>query len=212
MTEGFSGENKCTVMPALKGPEYESAVKRGAAAKTKAPVCASQSVRAGDSFCVLQVGTVGVAGPPATSIQEGVPADHRTFVQHTALVLVRPANGSMQRNEVFTAEQMRTGLGQVEWKHSGLLPMNPREVRLHTTQPAPCIAYMLSRHISHSKRMCTPHPEPRNSGGDSQPQAMLVRSCVKRIEVMNVRIVVMDFRLLVMKLHPMVMKVSITVI
>ena len=174
-------------------------------------MCASQSVRAGDSFCVLQVGTVGVAGPPATSMHEGLPADHHTFVQHAALVLVRPANGSMHRNEVFTAEQMRTGLGQMVWKHSGLPFMNPREVRLHTTQPAPCIAYMLSRNTSHSKRMRTPRPEPRNSGGDGQPQAMLVRSCVKRIEVMNVRIVVMDFRLLVMKLHPVVMKLSITV-
>ena len=140
----------------------------------------------------MQVGTVGVAGPPATSTHEGVPADRRTSVQHAALVAVRPANGNKQRNEVSTAEQMRTGLGQVAWKHSGLPPMNPQEVRLPHTLPVSCIAFLWSRNACHSQNIRTTRHDPRNGGGDFQPYAMLVRSCVKWSEVMHFSIVVME--------------------
>ena len=71
VTQGFSGENKCAVVAMLHVPEYDPDVRPGAAAPKKVPVCASRSVSVGDTFSVMQVGTVGVVGPPATSTQKG---------------------------------------------------------------------------------------------------------------------------------------------
>ena len=124
----------------LDGPEYAPEIQRGGAPSKKVPVCSSQSVRAGDAFCVIQVGTVGEAHQEAS--QDGQAANLRVSVQHAALVNVRPANGSMERMEVFTAEQIRPGLGQVQWKRSGLPPMNPREVRQPTTMPMRRLRHM----------------------------------------------------------------------
>ena len=95
VTKGFSGVNKCAVMGMLHVQEYHPDVRPGAAAPKKAPVCASQSVSVGDSFSVMQVGTVGVVLLPAKSTQKvgRDSEDHRTSVQHAALVVVRPKNG-----------------------------------------------------------------------------------------------------------------------
>ena len=130
----------------LHVPEYDPDVRPGAAVPKKVPVCASRSVSVGDTFSVMQVGTVGVVGPPATSTQKGGrdSEDRRTSVQHAALVVVRPKNGSTPRCEVFTAEQMRTGLGQVAWYHSGMPPVNPREVRLPRAFQWSCISLLWS--------------------------------------------------------------------
>ena len=128
VTEAFSGENMCTVLPRLGFTEYDPTVKPGKAATNKVPVCSSQSVCVGDSFTVLQVGTVGVVGSGATSIREGGVADSRSAVQHAPLVLVRGANGFKPQCEVFTAEQMRAQLGRVAWRRSGLPAMDANEV------------------------------------------------------------------------------------
>ena len=132
VAQGFSGVNKCAVVAMRHVLEYDPEVRTGAAAVKKVPVCASRSVSVGDTFSVMQVGSVGVMGTLATSTQqEGrESADCRTSVQHAALVVVRPKNGSTPRCEVFTAEQMRTSLGQVAWHHSGMPPVNPCEVSL----------------------------------------------------------------------------------
>jgi len=130
VTEAFSGENKCTVLPRVGFAEYDPTVKPGKAATKKVPVCGSQSMCVGDSFTVLQVGTVCVVDSGAKSMQEGGVADSRSAVQHAALVVVRAANGSKPRCEVFTAEQMRTGLGRVAWWHNGLPVMDANEVSL----------------------------------------------------------------------------------
>ena len=128
VTEAFSGENKCTVLPRVGFAEYDPTVKPGKASTKKVPVCGSQSVRVGDSFSVVQVGTVGVVATEDRSTQQGGVVDSRSAVQHAALVVVRAANGSKPQCEVFTAEQMRTVLGRVAWWHSGLLVMDANEV------------------------------------------------------------------------------------
>ena len=128
VTEAFSGANKCTVLPRVGYAEYDPTIKPGKAASKKVPVCGSQSVCVGDSFTVLQVGTLGVVGSGATSIREGGVPDSRSDLQHAALVLVRGANGFRPQCEVFTAEQMRAQLGRVVWRRSGLPAMDANEV------------------------------------------------------------------------------------
>ena len=139
-TQAFSGQNKCTVLPMVRLAEYNATVKPGKAATKKVPVCGSQSVSVDDMFSVMQVGTVGVVGTEDRSTQQGGDVDSRSAVQHALLVMVRPANGSKPRCEVFTAEQMRTGLGQVAWWHSGLPAMDPREVSKHSALVGSCFA------------------------------------------------------------------------
>ena len=125
---GFSGANKCTVKPVSDGAEYDPIVQRGGAPSTKVPVCSSQSLRCGDLFCVIQVGTVGQV--PEESSQDDPSPDVRVSVQHATLVKVHPANGSMDRFEVLTGEQMNPLVGQVLWHCRGLPPMDPKVVRL----------------------------------------------------------------------------------
>ena len=135
MRQGFSGVNKCTVRPVMVGPEYAPAVKRGVAKSKKETVCSSQSVRAGDAFCVIQVGTVGETGPPATASHDGLPADHRMSVQHAA----RPANGSMQRMGVLTAEKMRPSLGRIYFLRQRLRGGYPKlPLFVETKKSVPC--------------------------------------------------------------------------
>ena len=116
------------MLPRVGFAEYDPTVKPGKAATNKVPVCGSQSVCVGDSFTVLQMGTVSVVNSGAKSMQEGGVADSCSAVQHAALVVVRAANGSKPRCEVFTAEQMRAELGRVAWRHSGLPVMDANEV------------------------------------------------------------------------------------
>jgi len=124
----FSGANKCTVLPRVGYTEYDPTITPGKASSKKVPVCGSQSVCVGDSFTVLQVGTLGVVGSGGTSIREGGVADSRSDQQRAVLVLVRAANGLRPRYEVFTAEQMRAHLGRVVWRRSGLPAMDANEV------------------------------------------------------------------------------------
>ena len=115
-------------MQVLVGAEYDPIVQRGGAPSTKVPVCSSQSLRCGDLFCVIQVGTVGQA--PEESSQDDPAPDIRVSVQHASLVKVHPANCSMDRFGVLTGEQMNPLVGQVQWHRCGLPPMDPRVVRL----------------------------------------------------------------------------------
>jgi len=124
----FSGANKCTVLPRVGYAEYDPTIKPSKTASKQGPVCGSQSVCVGDSFTVLQVGTVGVVGSGATSIREGGVADSRSAKQHATLVLVRGANGFKPQCEVSTAEQMREQLGRVAWRRIGLPAMDANEV------------------------------------------------------------------------------------
>ena len=88
VTQAFSGENKCTVLPMVRLAEYDTTVKLGKASTKKVPMCGSQSVRVGDSFSVVQVGTVGVVATEDRSTQQGGVVDSRSAVRHAALVVV----------------------------------------------------------------------------------------------------------------------------
>jgi len=131
--EGFSGVNNCTVMKVADGAEYSPDVQRGVAPSTKAPVVSSQSMRCGDLFTVIQVGTVGQT--PAELSQDNPFMDARAGVLHAALVLVHPGNGSGVRFEVLTGEQLNPLVGQVQFHRSGLPPMELKVVRLQCPLP-----------------------------------------------------------------------------
>ena len=115
VVQAFAGANKCMVMARVGQEEYDPIICPGQAASKKVAVCASRSVCVGDSFTVLQVGTLGEVGSGNQ--------------QRAVLVLVRAAHEhSKPRCEVFTAEQMRQSLGMVEWRRCGLPAMDATKV------------------------------------------------------------------------------------
>ena len=60
MVQAFAGANKCTVKAREEGyQEYDPYIKHGTAASTKVALVASRSVRVGDNFTVVQMGTLG---------------------------------------------------------------------------------------------------------------------------------------------------------
>jgi len=117
---GFAPTNKVSVEPQDHMHEYTPDVNAQALSNAPAPVCGSRSVCAGDSFVVMQVGTVGV-------LQKGGPTKRRQ-VQHAVLVLVTPADGGTQRCEVLTARQVQEDEQMVAWLHSGSPSMSPEKV------------------------------------------------------------------------------------
>ena len=121
--DAFSGVNKCVVAHMVHVPEYDPIVRAHAEPCTDVPRCASMSMAVGDSITVMQVGTVGVAAN-ADQESQGI----RTIVQHAALVLVTPVDGSAQRCEVLTAKQLGKHLHRVAWRHSGHPTMDARQV------------------------------------------------------------------------------------
>jgi len=100
--------------------EYTPDVNAQGLSNAPAPVCGSRSLCAGDSFVVMQVGTVGV-------LQKSGPTKRRQ-VQHAVLVLVTPADGGTQRCEVLTARQVQEDEQMVAWLHSGSPSMSPEKV------------------------------------------------------------------------------------
>jgi len=105
--------------------EYTPDVKAQELSNAPAPVCGSRSMCAGDSFVVMQVGTVGVlqkSGPTKQGTRR------RRQVQHAVLVLVTPADGGTQRCEVLTARQVQEDEQMVAWLHSGCPSMSPQKV------------------------------------------------------------------------------------
>ena len=102
----FAGVNKCVVKKLENVAEYDPHMKAGVPARSAAPVCGSQSLRPGDLFSVMQVGTVGVIEPSFPKQVSEDSVDRRASVHHAALVLVRPKDGSAQRFEVLTAQTM----------------------------------------------------------------------------------------------------------
>ena len=120
MLSGFAPTNKVSVEPQDHMHEYTPDVKAQELSNAPAPVCGSRSVCAGDSFVVMQVGTVGV-------LQKGGPTKRRQ-VQHAVLVLVTPGDGGTQRCEVFTARQVQEDEQMVAWLHSGSPSMSPEKV------------------------------------------------------------------------------------
>ena len=136
VVEAFAGANKCTVMARVGHEEYDPIIRHGQAASKKVPVCASRSVCVGDSFTVLQVGTLGEVGCGGTTIPDGGAADSSGKQQRAVLVLVRAAHEhSKPRCEVFTAEQMRAALGMVVWRRCGLPAMDANEVSVSSAPP-----------------------------------------------------------------------------
>jgi len=123
VVQAFAGANKCTVMARVEGhEEHDPIIRPGQAALKKVAIVASRSVCVGDSFTVLQVGTLGEVG-----------SGHR---QSAVLVLVRAAHEqSRARCEVFTAEQMRPSLGMVEWRRCGLPAMDATKVSVSKAPP-----------------------------------------------------------------------------
>ena len=111
--------------------EYDPAICHGKAASKQVPVCASRSVCVGDSFTVLQVGTLGEVGSGNQ--------------QRAVLVLVRAAHEhSKPRCEVFTAEQMRAALGMVVWRRCGLPAMDATKV---SVSRAPALGEWFMIHV-----------------------------------------------------------------
>ena len=120
MLSGFAPTNKVTVEPQEHMHEYTPDVSATALSNAPAPVCGSRSVCAGDSFVVMQVGTVGVLHKDD--------ATRRSHVQHAVLVLVTPGDGGTQRCEVLTAAQVDEDEQMVAWLHSGSPSMSPEKV------------------------------------------------------------------------------------
>ena len=120
MLSGFAPTNKVSVEPQDHMHEYTPDVSAQALSNAPAPVCGSRSMCAGDSFVVMQVGTVGV-------LQKSGPTKRRQ-VQHAVLVLVTPADGGTQRCEVLTARQVQEEEQMVAWLHSGWPSMDPQKV------------------------------------------------------------------------------------
>jgi len=120
VVSGFAPTNKVTVEAQEAMHEYTPDVSATALSNAPAPVCGSQSVCAGDSFVVMQVGTVGV--------QHKDDATRRSHVQHAVLVLVTPGDGGKQRCEVLTAAQVDEDEKMVAWLHGGSPSMCPHKV------------------------------------------------------------------------------------
>jgi len=123
VVQAFAGANKCIVMARVEGyEEYDPIIKHGQAASKKVALVASRSVCVGDSFTVVQVGTLGEVG-----------SAHK---QRAVLVLVRSAHEqSRARYEVFTAEQLRPSQGMVEWRRCGLPAMDATKVSVSRAPP-----------------------------------------------------------------------------
>jgi len=138
VVSGFAPANKCTVKARQGGSvEYDPHIKHGTVASSKVPVVASLSVHQGDSFTVVQMGTLGEVG----SVHQ----------QLAVLVLVRSLQEqSKARHEVFTAEQLRPLLLTVAWMRSGLPAMEEAKVSVCT---APQFA-ILSPYMSSHGRVC----------------------------------------------------------
>ena len=125
MLSGFAPTNKVSVEPQDHMHEYTPDVNAQGLSNAPAPVCGSRSMCAGDSFVVMQVGTVGVlqkSGPTKQGTRR------RRQVQHAVLVLVTPADGGTQRCEVLTARQVQEDEQMVAWLHSGSPSMSPEKV------------------------------------------------------------------------------------
>jgi len=122
---GFAPTNKVSVEPQDHMHEYTPDVKAQELSNAPAPVCGSRSMCAGDSFVVMQVGTVGVLQKSGTTKQG---TRRRRQVQHAVLVLVTPADGGTQRCEVLTARQVQEDEQMVAWLHSGWPSMSPHKV------------------------------------------------------------------------------------
>ena len=134
VVSGFAPANKCTVKARKGGSvEYDPHIKHGFTASSKVPVVASLSVHQGDSFTVVQMGTIGVEG----SVRQ----------QLAVLVLVRsPSHQSQARHEVFTVEQLRPVLMTVAWMRSGLPAMEEAKVSLCTAAPCANLSACVSCH------------------------------------------------------------------
>jgi len=125
VVSGFAPTNKVTVESQEDMHEYTPDVSATALSNAPAPVCGSRSMCAGDSFVVMQVGTVGVLQKSGTTKQG---TRRRRQVQHAVLVLVTPGDGGTQRCEVLTAKQVQEDQHMVAWLHSGCPTMDPRKV------------------------------------------------------------------------------------
>lgn len=69
-------------------------------------------------FAVIKVGTVGIVGQRGEVPASSDESDHRTAEQYAALVLVRPADDSAERYEVFTAKVMGLQFSNIGWFNS----------------------------------------------------------------------------------------------